>query len=66
MILYFVQLQLQSSVHYHLAFLHEHLALQPLELLQPHLTSSVQAFEATGNVIHTGIHDVHSAFNVQP
>ena len=27
-----------------------------LSLLQPHLTSSVQAFEATGRVVHTGDH----------
>ena len=36
-----------------------------LSLLQPHLTSSVQAFEATGRVVHTGDHFL-SVFNVQP
>ena len=47
---YFSQWQLHSSVHLHCAFLHEHLPPQPLELLQPHSTSSVQAFEATGSL----------------
>ena len=54
--IYFVQLQLHNSVHFHCDFLHTHLPSQPLELLQLHFTSSVQALEATGRVIQTGDH----------
>ena len=60
---YFLHLQLQSSVHFHFAFRHEHRVPQPLTLLHPHFTNSLQALEDTGNVLHTG-----SLFlsNVQP
>ena len=63
---HFSQLHLQSSLHFQFAFLHEHLVLQPLTLLQPHFTSSEQAFEATSRVVHTGSHKLLSPSSVQP
>ena len=56
----------QSSVQFQPAFLHAHLPPHPLMLLQLHFTSSLQAFEATGNMFHTGTQDALSPFSVQP
>ena len=60
------QLQLQSSVHLQLAFLHAHLAPHPFWLLQLNFISSLQALDATGKMVHTGSHDWLSLSRVQP
>ena len=60
---------LHSSVQFHWAFLHEHLAPQPLSLLQPRILSvhcSLQAAEESGSLHHTGTQDKVSLFNVRP
>ena len=61
---YFSQLQLHSSVHFHCAFLHEHLPPHPLEVLQPHFTSSVHAFEATGRPLGLCSNSIHSLLDL--
>ena len=61
-----MQLQLQSLVQFHPAFLHGHLEPQPLSLLHPHLTSSEQASAAIGIVLHTGTQVFSSSFHPQP
>ena len=63
---YFSHLQLQSSVHLQCAFLHEQFPPQPLALLHPHLTSSLQALLAMGRLFQTGHQDFVSVSSVQP
>lgn len=46
--------QEQSSVHCKLALKHLHLPAHPF--LQPHLSSSLHALEASGKVVQTGFH----------
>ena len=44
-------------MHFQPAFVHEHL---PPQILHLHLTSSLQALAAIGNVLHTGTQTLHS------
>ena len=63
---YFSQWQLQSWVHFQRAFLHAHRAPHVLWILQLHLICSLQALETTGNMFHTGTHELLSSSRAQP